>query len=298
LDGVKSVAPADWTLLYEKGCDIQGKSNTNIAAAVQTAREADYVVLAVGDNLQLTGEEKSTATLELQGDQNELIDAVMAVGKPVILTLVSGKPLVLPKSAEKAAAMIACFNPGMQGGRAFAEILWGAINPGGRLTISWPRHVGQQPTFYSQVRGQHGDRYADLTQDPLYAFGEGISYTNYEYSELTIGKAELSQDEFLECSIKVSNTGKVAGWETVQLYVSDRVTSVTWVNKQLKAFVKIHLDAGECKTVSFKLPVSDFWLIDADCNKVVEAGEFEVQVGHSSRDQDLLKAVFTVVQPG
>jgi len=298
LDGVKSVAPADWTLLYEKGCDIQGKSNTNIAAAVQTAREADYVVLAVGDNLQLTGEEKSTATLELQGDQNELIDAVMAVGKPVILTLVSGKPLVLPKSAEKAAAMIACFNPGMQGGRAFAEILWGAINPGGRLTISWPRHVGQQPTFYSQVRGQHGDRYADLTQDPLYAFGEGISYTNYEYSELTIGKAELSQDEFLECSIKVSNTGKVAGWETVQLYVSDRVTSVTWVNKQLKAFEKIHLDAGECKTVSFKLPVSDFWLIDADCNKVVEAGEFEVQVGHSSRDQDLLKAVFTVVQPG
>ncbi|HQF40082.1 MAG TPA: fibronectin type III-like domain-contianing protein, partial [Opitutaceae bacterium] len=199
-------------------------------------------------------------------------------------------PLVLPRSAKRAAAILEGFNPGMEGGRAIAEAVFGQLNPSGKLTISIPVHVGQQPVFYSQVRGQHGDRYADLTQEPLFPFGHGLSYTSYRYSNLRLASATLARGAAATVTVDVENTGARAGDEIVQVYVSDVVTSVTWVNKALKGFARVHLEPGEKKTVPVALPYEAFQIVDAEGRGVVEPGEFEVLVGPSSRDRDLLKA--------
>jgi len=226
----------------------------------------------------------------LQGGQIALLDALAETGKPIILALVNSKPLVLPPSALRAAAIFEGFNPGMQGGRALAEAVFGLLNPSGKLTISYPVHVGQQPVFYSQVRGQHGDRYADLTQEPLFPFGHGLSYTRYQYSNLRVNTPILPRGQSARISVDVENLGGRAGDEIVQVYVSDVVTSVTWVNKALKAYARVHLEPGEKKTVNFTLPWEAFSIVDADGRSVVETGEFEILAGPSSRDADLLKA--------
>ncbi len=179
----------------------------------------------------------------------------------------------------------------MEGGRAVAEALFGQLNPSGKLTISIPVHVGQQPVFYSQVRGQHGDRYADLTQEPLFPFGHGLSYTHVPLLEPAPRRRPRSRaGRRRRVSVDVENTGPRAGDEIVQVYVSDVVTSVTWVNKALKGFARVHLAPGEKKTVQVSLPWEAFQLVDAEGRSVVEPGEFEILVGPSSRDRDLLKA--------
>jgi len=268
---------------------------TLIDEAVAQAEVADVVVAVVGDNVRLTGETRSTATLELQGGQLELLEALAATGKPMVVVLINSKPLVLPKSVQNAAEIIEAFNPGMKGGLAVAEALFGQLNPSGRLTISIPYHVGQQPIYYSQVRGQHGDRYADLTQDPHFPFGFGLSYTTFAHRDLKITNGEsFAQNGTVEFEITVENTGDRAGRETVQAYVSDLVTSATWVNKELKAYAQVDLEPGESKTVHLEIPVSACSLVNAACERVVEPGEFELQVGPNSRDADLLKARFVV----
>lgn len=290
LDGIRAIAPSGSTIRFEPGCSIVNNDLSGIPAAVSAANESDVIVAAVGDHLDFIGECKSTATLELQGGQIALLDALAATGKPLILVLVNSKPLVLPPSALQAAAILEGFNPGMQGGRALAEAVFGMINPSGKLTISYPVHVGQQPIFYSQVRGQHGDRYADLTQEPLFPFGHGLSYTRYHYSNLRVITPTLSNGQSARISIDVENLGDRAGDEIVQVYVSDVVTSVTWVNKALKDYARMHLEPGEKKTLIFTLPWEAFSIVDADGRRVVEPGEFEILAGPSSRDADLLQA--------
>lgn len=290
LDGIRAIAPSGSTIRFEPGCSIVNNDLSGIPAAVSAAQESDVIVAAVGDHLDFIGECKSTATLELQGGQIALLDALAATGKPLILVLVNSKPLVLPPSALQAAAILEGFNPGMQGGRALAEAVFGMINPSGKLTISYPVHVGQQPIFYSQVRGQHGDRYADLTQEPLFPFGHGLSYTRYHYSNLRVITPTLSNGQSARISIDVENLGDRAGDEIVQVYVSDVVTSVTWVNKALKDYARVHLEPGEKKTLIFTLPWEAFSIVDADGRRVVEPGEFEILAGPSSRDADLLQA--------
>ncbi len=290
LDGIRAIAPSGSTIRFEPGCSIVNNDLSGIPAAVSAAQESDVIVAAVGDHLDFIGECKSTATLELQGGQIALLDALAATGKPLILVLVNSKPLVLPPSALQAAAILEGFNPGMQGGRALAEAVFGMINPSGKLTISYPVHVGQQPIFYSQVRGQHGDRYADLTQEPLFPFGHGLSYTRYHYSNLRVITPTLSNGQSARISIDVENLGDRAGDEIVQVYVSDVVTSVTWVNKALKDYARMHLEPGEKKTLIFTLPWEAFSIVDADGRRVVEPGEFEILAGPSSRDADLLQA--------
>lgn len=294
LDGIRALAPAGFSVRYERGCAITDDDLSGIPAAVATAQAADAVVAVVGDHLRFIGESLSTATLELQGGQVALLDALEKTGKPMVVVLVNSKPLVLPPSAKRAAAIFECFNPGMEGGRALAEALFGQLNPSGKLTISIPVHVGQQPVFYSQVRGQHGDRYADLTQDPLFPFGHGLSYTQYRYSNLRLAAPMLSQGQSAEVFVDVENAGQLPGDEIVQVYVSDVVTSATWVNKALKGFARIHLMPGEKKTVRIELPWKSFEIVDAGGHSIVEPGEFEVLVGPSSRDDDLLKVTLRV----
>lgn len=289
LDGIRALAPDGLLVRYEPGCSIVDQDLSGIPAAVAAAEASDVVVAVVGDNLEFIGETRSTATLELQGGQIALLDALEKTGKPLIVVLVNSKPLVLPPSVRRAAAILEAFNPGMAGGQAVAEALFGLLNPCGKLTISIPVHVGQQPVFYSQVRGQHGDRYADLTQEPLFPFGHGLSYTQYEYTNLRLSSPTLNPGEPVQVSVDVHNVGSHEGVETVQVYVSDVVTSATWVNKALKGFARVPLAPGEKKTVQIELPWRAFEIVNAQGESVVEPGEFEIQAGPSSRDRDVLK---------
>jgi hypothetical protein len=239
LDGVRAVAPADWTVTHARGADIEvlvpdtsgpywpdGQpkppvfspapvDEAQLREAVATARAADYAVVVVGDTIALTGEGRSTATLDLHGGQIALLDAIAATGTPMIVVLVQSKPSSLPDSALNAAALVEAFNPGMRGGRAIAELLLGLTEPSGRLPISFARHVGQQPVYYNQVRGQHGTRYADLTQDPLFAFGEGLSYTTVTYSALALRDQDVPVDGTIHATVRLTNTGALAADVTV-----------------------------------------------------------------------------------
>jgi beta-glucosidase len=319
LDGFRAVAPSEWTVTYARGGDIQtlvedpagshypdgeprplmfspaAVDDALLAEAVSAATSADLAVVVLGDTIQLTGEYKSTATLELQGAQVALLDAVVATGTPTVVVLVQGKPSTLPPSALEAAAIIEAFNPGMRGGQAVAELVLGLVEPTGRLPITIPRHVGQQPSYYNTVRGQHGNRYADLTQDPLFAFGEGLSYSAVSYSDLRVLDATVAPDGILRAEITVTNTGSRPSLETVQVYISDLVTSVTWADKELKAWRQVSVEPGASVAVALELPASACTLVTADGRRVVEPGDFELLVGRSSRDRDLLRAPFTVV---
>jgi beta-glucosidase len=318
LDGIRGIAPSDWAVSYARGADIltlepdpagatfpDGQprpshvvpcepSQALIAEAVTAASTSDVVVAVVGDRIELVGEGRSTATLELIGGQNALLDALIATGKPVVVVLLASKPLVLPASVQHAAAVVWAANPGMTGGRALAEILLGEVEPSGRLPISFARHVGQQPAYYNQIRGQHGDRYADLTQAPAWAFGEGRSYTTVEYADLVLEETTLDVSGTLVAHVTVRNTGNRPLLETVQVYLRDVITSVSWTDKELKAYRQVHVAPGESVRVRLDLPVADCSIVDAAGQRVVEPGEFELLAGASSRDSALLGATFTV----
>ncbi|MFW5727591.1 MAG: glycoside hydrolase family 3 C-terminal domain-containing protein [Spirochaetia bacterium] len=202
-EGIQDITPLSiGSFKGDPGCSIEAGTEPaieEIEAARKIAEEADAVVLVLGDQHHLTGEMKSTATLELQGGQLQLAEALQKTlqksGKELIVVLINSKPLVLPKAVYQAAAVVEQFNPGMLGGSALADLLFGDCNFTGKLTISFPYHIGQQPVFYSQVRGQHGDRYADLTQEPLYAFGEGYSYTSFEYGDPLLQEWQLTTQD-------------------------------------------------------------------------------------------------------
>src|SRR5690606_15322704 len=235
-----------------------------------------------------------TATLELLGGQVALLDALAEAGTPFVVVLMASKPLVLPPSARQANAIIWAANPGMAGGRAIAEIALGLIEPTGRLPISFAEHVGQQPVFYHQIPGQHGSRYADLSQRPPFAFGEGLSFTTVEYADLEIERTELTEGEAVRARVTVANTGSRPALETVQVYVRDVVTPVTWASKELKTYTQVELAPGESRTVEIELPVAACTIVDAQERRVVDPGEFALLVGPSSREEDLLSASFTV----
>ena len=339
LDGFKQLSPEGCEVVYSRGANIvdlvpdpegefypdgQPRPKIGVSAkldralldeAVENARQSDLIVAVVGDVIQAIGEGCSTATLELLGGQNALIDALSNVaretGKPFVVVLVSSKPQVLPASvigtngvivdetpAEGTSALLWAPSPGMKGGQAIAEIILGETEPSGRLPITFPRHAGQLPVYYNQIRGQHGNRYADLTQDPAFAFGEGLSYTTFEYGEPTVTNVPESgafgETDTVHAEITLTNTGDRKGTEVVQLYIGDIVTSYSWTDRELKAFQRVELEPGENETVAFDIPVSDCTIVDSEANRIVEPGEFEVLIGHSSRREDLKRTTFTV----
>ena len=339
LDGFKQLAPEGCEVVYSRGTNIvdlvpdpegefypdgQPRPKIGVSAkidrallgeAVENARKSDLIVAVVGDVIQAIGEGCSTATLELLGGQNALIDALSNVaretGKPFVVVLVSSKPQVLPASvigtngvivdetpAEGTSALLWAPSPGMKGGQAIAEIILGETEPSGRLPITFPRHAGQLPVYYNQIRGQHGNRYADLTQNPAFAFGEGLSYTTFEYGDPTITNVPESgiftETDTVHAEITLTNTGDRKGTEVVQLYIGDIVTSYSWTDRELKAFQRVELEPGKSKTVAFDIPVSDCTIVDSEANRIVEPGEFEVLIGHSSRREHLKRTTFTV----
>lgn len=296
LDGIRRLAPPGLQVLHAAGCRITDEGTEGVREAMALAAQAEVVVAVVGDHLSLVGETLSTATLELQGAQVALLDALAASGRPFVLVLVNSKPLVLPRSALQARAIVQAFHPGMCGGQAVAEALFGRLNPSGRLPISMPVHVGQQPVFYSQVRGQHGTRYADLTQAPRWPFGHGLSYTRFAWQGARLDAREVPIGEPVTLRVTVQNVGDRHGVEVVQAYVSDVVTSVTWVQRALKGCARVELAPGESREVAITLPPEAFMLVDAQCREVIEPGDFEVQVGPSSRDEDLVRLPLTLLR--
>lgn len=286
LDGIRNRL-GESRVKYVRGCSIVGDSTVQRDDVLEAVNESDCVILALGDHLDLIGELKSTATLELMGGQKELLQLAVDSGKPVVLVLVNSKPLVLPSCVEKVEAILEAFNPGMLGGQALSEIIFGDVNPSGKLTISFPRHAGQVPLYYNKVFGQHGEDYADLSSSPHFSFGFGLSYSSFVYSDLKADSALVKNKPF-HVSVKVRNESERRGTETVQVYITDLLTSATWPRKMLKAYRKVDLDPGQIETVSFELPFGSFAFLDAEKNWVVEPGEFLVRVGSSSRDEDLL----------
>lgn len=268
-----------------------------IARAVRLAEDADVAVLVLGDRIAYTGEMKSTATLELPGDQQALFDAVVATGTPVIVVLLTGKPLAIPHIAKKADAILLAHSPGMEGGTAIAEALFGHFNPSGRLTLSWPHHVGQCPVRYDQAPGAHQGGYPDLPDagfEALFPFGFGLSYSPVRYFGLKLVKDTLAAGEALSFEVKLNNRGSLAVEETIQCYLRDCYTSVAWPERKLKTWQRITLQPGEVSTVHFTLPYSALALCDENAEWVVEPGEFELLVGPSSRNKDLQVARFSV----
>lgn len=295
LNGIKRRSGSNIEVLYEKGCDVMDKASQDIALAVEIAKKADVVIAVVGDSILLNGETRDRAALDLTGSQQELLEALKATGKPLIVILINGKPLTVPWIKENADAIIEAWNPGMEGGNAAASILFGDYNPCGKLSISFPRAVGQQPVFYNQYSGWHGGKYADMTPESLFAFGFGLSYTTFEYSNMSLSHQELRENEELTVSIDIKNTGKAKGTEIVQIYANDVYSSVTTPVKELKAFERVELNPGETQTVKIKIPASAFALVDSSLEYRLEPGEFEILAGSSSRNEDLLVKTFNVV---
>ncbi len=265
-----------------KRCAIQD----DIPGAVEAARGADHIILAVGDMIDQYGEYKDRANLELSGRQMELYRALRALNIPLTVVLISSKPLCIPEIAETADAVICAFNGGMFGGQAVAEAAFGKFNPAGRLPISFPHHSGQLPVYYNTLPGWHGGKYVDFPAEPLYAFGEGMGYAPFTWANL-----RFDPETFL-AQVDVTNAGSVPGTEVVQVYMHDVVASVIRPVKQLIAFTRVDLAPGETKTVAIQLKRMDFSLVNRDEQRVVEPGEFVLMAGHSSKDADLLKINF------
>lgn len=295
-------------VIFEKGLDYsRDKNTTGIARAVNAARQADAVVVFVGEESILSGEAHSLANLNLQGAQSQLIKELAATGKPVVTVVMAGRQLVIADEVKVSDAVLYSFHPGTMGGPAIADILFGKVNPSGKTPVTFPRMSGQVPIYYAQHKtgrpanptemlideipveaGQTsvGCRsfYLDAGNSPLFPFGYGLSYTTFEYSNLSLASDKLTAQDTLSISFTLKNTGKYDGTEVVQLYVQDKVGSVTRPVKELKRFQRVTLKAGESTQVSLNLPVSELAFWGYDMNYTVEPGDFTLWVGTNSAE--------------
>jgi len=235
-----------------------------------------------------TGETRDSSDLKLPGLQEDLAGALLATGKPVAAVLITGRPYAIPKLAEGADAILQAWLPGEEGGSAIADILFGDVNPSGKLPITFPRSVGQVPIYYNaKPSGTKSHWYIDYVSEkvtPLYPFGHGLSYTSFEYSDLIVKQKQVMACQSVDISLKVKNVGKVAGDETVQLYVCDEYASTPRPVKELKGYQRLALKPGETCTLTFHLPVNQLAFYDNDLKLVLESGDIEVMLGSSSQD--------------
>lgn len=282
LDGLNEVAQ-NAEIVYEQGAQTLEDDDSGIFAAVEAAKRSDVVIFAFGDVIHQTGEGRDRAMPALTSIQKKLFEALSQTGKDIISVMIASKPLCIPEVAARSNALLTGFNVGAFGGLALAEVIFGKVNPSGKLCISIPHHVGQQPTYYNALPGWHCRNYVDMPDRPLFAFGEGLSYTQFAYKDLTFDETTLT------LYVTLKNVGKRTGKETVQVYLRDLVSSVITPVKQLVAFEKVELLSGEEKRLRFTLSMKDFSLINRAEKRVVEKGEFEIMVGGNSHYDKLLK---------
>ena len=313
--GLEKVAGSSAKIVYAKGANLDenetfennatmfGKTlhrDTRSATAIREeavgiARGADVIIAALGEAAEMSGEASSRSNIEIPATQKELLKALIATGKPVVLVLFTGRPLAIKWEAENVPSILNVWFGGSEAGDAIADVLFGDVNPSGKLTTTFPQNVGQLPMYYGQKNTgrplgnlqwfqKFRSNYLDVSNEPVYPFGYGLSYTSFNYSDITLDKAEMSGSDSLNVSIEVSNTGSRDGSEVVQLYIRDLVGSVTRPVKELKAFNKVMLKAGEQKTVTFKLNTKDLSFYKGDLSFGYEPGKFHVFVGGNSRD--------------
>jgi beta-glucosidase len=314
LEGLKKAVGTKAKLVYAKGANLTesevleanstlfGKSlhrDKRTAAelrdeAVRIAKNADVIVAAVGEAAEMSGEAASRTNIEIPETQRELLKALLKTGKPVVLVLFTGRPLVLTWEEENIPSILNVWFGGSEAGDAIADVLFGDVNPSGKLSTTFPQNVGQVPIYYAHkntgrpLRGpwfqKFQSNYLDVSNEPLYPFGFGLSYTQFGYDEIKLSATEMASSDSLQVSIDVTNQGKRDGSEVVQLYIRDLVGSVTRPVKELKRFQKINLKAGETKTISFTLGIKDLSFYNSDLKFVAESGKFQVFVGGNSRD--------------
>ncbi len=319
LEGLRTALEGKAEVVYAKGCDLVDKTwpdseilptdpdaeeLAGIAEAVQAAESSDVAILVLGGGPRTGGENKSRTSLELPGRQNLLLKEVEKTGKPVIVVLINGRPLSVNYADKVADAILEAWYPGAHGGTAVAMALLGEYNPGGKLTVTFPRTVGQIPFNFpckraSQVDGRSGlgpDGWASRVNGALYDFGYGLSYTTFSYSDISLSASSIATTDSVRVSFKVTNTGKRRGDEVVQLYVEDCLSSLTAYEKVLRGFERVSLEPGETKTVEFLLTPKDLSMLDRDMNRVVEPGDFIIMAAASSTDIRL-KERLTVFDP-
>ena len=265
----------------ELGWSLANSVSPDIDEAVELAKRSDVAVIVAG---VIEGEGQDRAHLDLPGNQEELIQRVAATGKPVVVVLIAGSPVTMEHWVGKVPAILDAWYPGQQGGTAIAEALFGDVNPGGKLPMTFPLNIGQVPIYYAMEPSGRGYDYVDLTGKPLFPFGYGLSYTTFDYSNLKVTPDSVSKTSTVTVSFDVQNTGTVKGDEVPQLYLHQAVSSIVRPMKQLQDFARISLSPGEKKTVSFTLKPDQMAIWNEKTKRVIEAGKFEVMVGSSSDD--------------
>lgn len=303
VEGIKNKINGKAEIIYSKGCTIDGKSKNGFNDAVAAAEKSEIVILCLGESLTMSGEARSRASLDLPGVQNELAELLQKTGKPIIAVLMNGRPLTINYLAENIPAILETWFLGNESGNAIADILFGDYNPSGKLPVTFPKSVGQVPLYYNHkntgrpnnpAHQMYTTSYTDFTNAPLYPFGFGLSYTTFEYSNLSLSKNKISKEESIIASIDVKNTGDLEGEEIVQLYIRDLVGSVTRPVKELKDFKKIYLKPGELKHLEFVISPDKLKFYDINMNFTVEPGDFKLFIGTNS--VDLKEAAFSVLE--
>jgi len=292
LEGIKAAVSPATKVTFAKGCNINDDSTQYIAEAVRQAKLADVVVLAVGEAALMSGEAASRTRLDLPGVQQRLVEEVQKAGKPVVVVLMNGRPLSITWINDHVPAILESWFLGTQAGHAIADVLFGDYNPSGKLPVTFPRSVGQVPIYYSmkntgrplKLNDKYTSKYIDEVNTPLYAFGHGLSYTTFDYSELTLSRPVIGTRDTLDVKLTVTNTGGRDGAEIVQFYVQDRVGSVTRPVMELKGFKRVFIKAGEAQEVTFRLCNKDLSFYRKDMTFGSEPGKFLVFAGGNSRD--------------
>ena len=291
LEGIKTKVSQGTNVRYAQGSGLENIDKTTLRKAVKLARKSDVVILAVGEDADKTGESASRTTIELYPAQQKLIKAIHKTGTPMVMVLMSGRPLAIQWSAENIPTIVQGWLLGSEAGNALADILFGDYNPSGKLTMTMPRNTGQIPIFYNTKRisrplddTRYTSKYIDSSIDPLYPFGFGLSYTQFNYSPIKLSSDSISLNETLTAMVKVTNVGKRQGEEVVQLYIQDMVGSVVRPVKELKGFKKIALKAGQSQEVSFTISADDLAFYTRDMSFKAEPGEFKLFIGTSSEE--------------
>ena len=302
LQGIKQAVGKGVRIRYAKGCEIEGDDRSGFSEAVQVAENSDVVIVCVGENRFMSGEAASRTRLTLPGVQRELLKAIKETGKPIVLLLSNGRPLVLDWGKENIGTIVECWQLGSEAGNAIADVLFGKYNPSGKLTMSFPYNEGQIPVYYNAKSTgrpyvpnvRYVTRYLDCPNVSLYSFGYGLSYTRFEYGELKLDKDTMFPGEKLRIDVSVANVGNYDGEETVQLYIRDVCSKITRPEKELKGFKKVFLKKGERTDISFELSLADLEYVLADGSRESDPGLFEVFVG--GNPDDVKKAEFILVQ--
>ena len=293
-EGLQNKIGKNTKLLYAQGCKIEGEDRSGFAEAIETAKKADVVIMSIGEKRDMSGEAKSRSNINIPGVQEDLVKAIHATGKPVVVLVNAGRPLVFNWTADNIPAILYTWWLGSEAGNAIADVLVGDVNPSAKIPMTFPREVGQIPIYYSYLKtGRPAEcdtcnfyrtAYIDLPVSPKFAFGHGLSYTTFEYRDLKLSQSKINRSEKIEVSFNISNTGKYDGEEVTQLYLRDKVGSIVRPVKELKDFQKVMIKVGETKQIKFIIDNEKLCFYNKDLDYKSEAGEFDLMIGSSSDD--------------